>query len=60
MRPILMQRLFAALLALAPLSAAAEPFAYDRMYDGFGGCMDGDAKSKVARSAERYIAAMQD
>jgi glyoxylase-like metal-dependent hydrolase (beta-lactamase superfamily II) len=40
--------------------AAAEPFAYDRMYDGFGGCMDGDAKSKVARSAERYIAAMQD
>jgi hypothetical protein len=40
--------------------AAAAPFAYDRMYDGFGGVMDGDAKSKVARSADRYIAAMQD
>lgn len=40
--------------------AAAEPFAYDRMYDGFGGVMDGEAKAKVARSAERYIAAMQD
>lgn len=39
---------------------AVQPFAYDRLYDGFGGLMDGDAQYKVARSAERYIAAMQD
>lgn len=40
--------------------AAAAAYEYDRVYDGFGGVMDGDAKAKVARSAERYIRAMQD
>jgi streptogramin lyase len=33
MRPLLMQRLFAALLVLSPLSVAAEPFAYATGFD---------------------------
>lgn len=38
--------------------AAVEPFAYDRLYEGFGAVMDGNAKAKVAASAERYIRAI--
>ncbi len=38
--------------------AAVEPFAYDRIYGGFGGIMDGNAKAKVHASAERYIRAI--
>ncbi len=38
--------------------AAVEPYAYDRLYESFGGVMDGDAKAKVHASAERYIAAI--
>jgi glyoxylase-like metal-dependent hydrolase (beta-lactamase superfamily II) len=34
---------------------AVEPFAYDRLYAGFGAVMNDDAKSKVIASAERYI-----
>ena len=37
------------------IAASVEPFAYDRVYDSFGHVMDGDAKSKVKASAERFI-----
>jgi len=37
---------------------AVEPFAYDRLYGGFGVVMDGDAKAKVRASAGRYIRAI--
>ncbi len=40
--------------------AAVEPFAYDRIYDGFGAVVDGDAKAKVRASAERYIRAISE
>jgi glyoxylase-like metal-dependent hydrolase (beta-lactamase superfamily II) len=40
--------------------AAVEPFAYDRLYAGFGGVIDGDAKAKVKFSAERYIRIVTD
>lgn len=40
--------------------AAVQPFAYDRLYAGFGGVIDGDAKAKVIASADRYIRAITD
>ncbi|HVU10481.1 MAG TPA: hypothetical protein VHD90_04350 [Phototrophicaceae bacterium] len=40
--------------------AAVEPFAYDRVYESFGGVMTPDAKAKVHASAERYIRAISD
>lgn len=39
---------------------SVEPYAYDRLYESFGGVMDGDAKAKVRASAERYIRCLQD
>ncbi len=35
--------------------ASIEPYAFDRLYESFGGVMDGDAKGKIRASAERYI-----
>jgi len=40
--------------------AAVEPFAFDRLYGGFGAVMDGAAKTKVIASAERYIRAISE
>jgi hypothetical protein len=40
--------------------AAVEPFAFDRLYEGFGAIMDGDARQKVMNSAERYIRAISE
>lgn len=42
------------------IAAAVEPFAYDRLYDAFARVIDGEAKAKVRRSAERYIAAVSE
>lgn len=38
--------------------ASIEPFAFDRMYESFGGILDGDAKTKLHKSADRYIRAI--
>jgi len=40
--------------------AAIESFAFDRVYESFGGVVDGDAKAKVNASADRYIRAITD
>ncbi len=40
--------------------AAVEPFAFDRLYEGFGLVMMTDAKAKVKASAERYIRAISE
>lgn len=40
--------------------ASVEPFTFDRLYESFGLCVDGDAKAKVRASAERYIRAITD
>lgn len=40
--------------------AAIEPYAFDRLYESFGGIMDGGAKAQVRASAERYIRAITD
>ena len=40
--------------------SAVEPFAFDRLYEGFGAVMDGDARQKVMASAERYIKAISE
>lgn len=39
---------------------AVDPFNYDRVYEGFGFVVDGDAKTKVHASADRYIRAMSE
>lgn len=47
--------------AVRGIAAAVEPFAYDRLYNAFGGGMvSPDAKGAVARSATRYIAAISE
>ncbi len=40
------------------IAAAAAQFAYDRLYGAFGGVIETGARQAVARSAERYIAAV--
>jgi hypothetical protein len=41
------------------IRAAVEPLAFDRAYGAFWwGVMDGDARAKVLRSADRYLAAL--
>jgi glyoxylase-like metal-dependent hydrolase (beta-lactamase superfamily II) len=46
--------------AVRRIVAAAEPFAYDRIYSAwFDSVLENDAKAAVARSAERYIRAIQ-
>jgi glyoxylase-like metal-dependent hydrolase (beta-lactamase superfamily II) len=40
--------------------AAVEPFAFDRLYEGFGAVMEAEAKTKVIASAERYIRAIRE
>jgi hypothetical protein len=42
------------------ITAAVAPFAFDRVYEGFGAVMDGEAKAKVMASAERYIRAISE
>jgi len=37
------------------VTAAVEVFAFDRLYDNFGGTIDGDARAVLRRSADRYI-----
>jgi glyoxylase-like metal-dependent hydrolase (beta-lactamase superfamily II) len=47
-------------LAIERIVKAVEPFAYDRIYSGwFDSVMVRDARAAVARSAERYIRAIQ-
>ena len=40
--------------------AAVDPFLYDRVYESFGGVINGDAKARVHASAERYINAISE
>ncbi len=39
---------------------AVQPFAFDRLYEGFGAVIKHDAKVRVAISAERYIRAISE
>jgi hypothetical protein len=39
---------------------AVEPFAFDRMYEGFSGVTQKDAKARLAFSADRYIRSITD
>ncbi|MCC7448662.1 MAG: MBL fold metallo-hydrolase [Anaerolineae bacterium] len=39
---------------------AVEPFAFDRIYNGFGRVVPSDGKASVIRSAERYIRAISE
>jgi glyoxylase-like metal-dependent hydrolase (beta-lactamase superfamily II) len=39
---------------------AVEPFAFGRLYEGFGAVMADQAKTKVRASAERYIRAIRE
>lgn len=39
---------------------AVEPFAFDRIYNGFGRVVTRDGKASVSRSAERYIRAISE
>ncbi|MCB0154960.1 MAG: MBL fold metallo-hydrolase, partial [Anaerolineae bacterium] len=46
--------------AVRQIVAAVEPFAFDRLYNGwYGVVVAGEAKAAVRRSAERYIAAIE-
>lgn len=40
------------------IAAAANAFAYDRIYGAFGGVIPADARKAVQRSADRYVAAI--
>lgn len=40
------------------IAAGAASFAYDRLYGAFGGVIEAGAREAVARSAERYVAAI--
>jgi hypothetical protein len=47
--------------AVRRIVAAVEPFQFDRIYGGWWGrAVATDAKAAVARSAERYIAAIEE
>lgn len=42
------------------IAAALEPFAFERMYESFGGIMQTEAKARLRDSADRYIRAITD